>query len=71
MVKLKDIRSQPYEEKEKVYDEINGLYLQGKAITVREYRSGFPAVTVNAEHIHILTDILSLELWWKKKKEAA
>ena len=69
MVKLKDIRSQPDEEKEKVYDEINGLYLQGKAITVREHKSGFPAVTVNTEGIHILTDILSLEQWWAKQKQ--
>jgi len=35
---------------------------------VREHRTGFPAVTVDADDIHILTDIISLEQWWAKKK---
>ena len=65
----KDIRLDADEEKEKVYDQINNLYLQQKVIKVREHRSGFPAVTVDCEDIHILTDILSLERWWAKKKE--
>ena len=68
MVERKDIRSHASQEKITVYEEINNLYLQGKAITVREHKSGFPAVTVDAEDIHIITDILSLEQWWQMKK---
>jgi len=64
----KDIRLFLDEKKEKTYDQINELYLQGKAIKVKEHRSGFPAVTVDAGDIHILTDCISLEQWWAKKK---
>ena len=68
-MKRKDIRLDPVEEKGKVYDQINDLYLKEKPITVREHKSGFPAVTVDAEDIHIITDIISLEQWWDKKKK--
>ena len=64
----KDIMMSPGEEKEKVYDQIHALYHQGKEARIREHRSGFPAVTVDCEDIHILTDIISLEQWWAKKK---
>jgi len=64
----KDIRLLPAEEKEKMYEQINELFLQGKAIKVREHRSGFPAVTVDTEDVHIITDCISLEKWWAKKK---
>jgi len=64
----KDIRLEPVEEKEKTYERIHSLYLKSKPVTVREHESGFPAVTVDCEDIHILTDILSLEQWWAKKK---
>ena len=57
------------EEKVRAYEQIHALYLQGKPATVREHESGFPAVTVDCEDIHILTDIISLEKWWAKKKE--
>ena len=67
-MKRQDIRLSPDEEKEKVYDQINELYLQGKAIKVREHRSGFPAVTVDTEGIHLITDCISLEQWWAKKE---
>ncbi len=67
-MRRKDIRLSPDEEKEKTYDQINELYLQGKAIKVGEHRSGFPGVTVDANDIHILTDCISLEQWWAKKK---
>jgi len=63
-----DIRLKPDEEKEKVYDQLHDLYLQGKAIKMREHGSGFPAVTVDCEDIHIITDILTLAIWWGKKK---
>ena len=58
----------PDEEKEKTYEEISGLYLQGKTVKIREHKSGFPAVTVDCEDIHIITDIISLEQWWAKNK---
>ncbi len=64
----KDIMLEPAEEKEKVYEEIHALFLQGKNVQVKEHNSGFPAVTMDCEHIHILTDILSLEQWWGKRK---
>jgi hypothetical protein len=63
------MRFDPDEEKEKVYEQIHALYLQGKSVKVKEHKSGFPAVTVDCEDIHILTDIISLEHWWAKKKE--
>jgi len=65
----KDIMLAPDEEKEKQYEEVHALFLQGKPIKVREHKSGFPAITVDCEDIHLLTDIISLELWWAKKKE--
>jgi len=68
-VELKDIRLAPDEEKEKVYEEIHALFLQGKGVKVREHKSGFPAITVDCEDFHLLTDCLSLEAWWNKKKE--
>jgi len=63
-----DIRLVSDEDKEKVYDQINDLFLQEKPVMVKEHKSGFPAVTVDCEDIHILTDCLSLEQWWAKKK---
>ena len=68
-MKRKDIRTEPDEEKEKVYEQVHNLFLEGKRVKVREHRSGFPAVTVDCEDIHILTDIISLEQWWDKKNK--
>ena len=68
-MRRKDMRIEPGEDKEKVYEQIHAHYLQGKSIKVKEHKSGFPAVTVDCEDIHILTDIISLEQWWAKKKE--
>ena len=65
----KDMLLDPDEDKERVYEQIHALYRQGKPVEVQEYESGFPAVTVDCEDIHILTDIISLEKWWSKKKE--
>jgi len=65
----KDIILDSDEAKEKVYEEIHALFLQGKKVKMKEDRSGFPAVTVDCEDIHILTDILSLENWWAKRKK--
>ena len=63
----KDIMLDPDEEKGKVYEKINNLFLQGKPVKVKEHKSGFPAVTVDCEGIHILTDIISLEQRRSKK----
>jgi len=65
----KDIMLESDEEKEKVYEEIHALFLQGKNVQMKEHKSGFPAVTVDCEDIHILTDIISLEQWWGKRKK--
>ena len=68
-MRRKEMRLNPVEDKEEVYEQIHALYLQGKSVTVKEHTSGFPAVTVDCEDIHILTDIISLEQWWAKKKK--
>jgi len=68
-MKHKDIMLDADEEKEKVYEQINNLFLHRKYVKVKEHKSGFPAVTVDCEDIHILTDIISLEQWWVKKKK--
>ncbi|MBM3120211.1 MAG: hypothetical protein FJ006_11840 [Chloroflexi bacterium] len=68
-VKCKDIRLSPDEEKEETYKLIDGLVELGIPVTVKEHRSGFPAVTVDCGEVHILTDILSLEAWSAKKKK--
>jgi hypothetical protein len=67
--KYEDIFKLSDEEKEKKYEEIHALYLQGKSVSVKEHKSGFPAVTVDCEGVHILSDILSLENWWAKRKK--
>jgi len=59
----------PTSEKEQTYEEIHKLYKAGSGVSVKEHRSGFPAVTVDCGDIHILTDCLSLEAWWAKVKK--
>jgi len=68
-VEYKDVMMGSNESKKKVYEQINQLYLQGKAVRIREHKSGFPAITVDCEDIHIITDCISLEMWWVKKKK--
>jgi len=68
-MKRKDIRLKSDEEKEKQYEAIHTLFLQGKGVNMEEHKSGFPAITIDCEDIHILTDILSVEQWWGKKKK--
>lgn len=68
-MKRDDIRLKSREEKEKVYEQIHAYYLSGKSARIKEDRSGFPAVTVDCEDIHIVTDIISLEQWWADRKE--
>ena len=60
-----NIMLKPEEEKVKVYEEIHRRFEAGEKVEMKEHRSGFPAVTVDCGDIHVLTDILSLEAWWK------
>jgi len=69
VAQYKDIRLDSDEDKEEVYCQIQAHYLTGKAVSMKEHKSGFPAVTVDCEDIHILTDILSIEQWWAKLKQ--
>ena len=59
-----DIRSATGEDKHRHYEAVDALYRQGKEVRIKEHSSGFPAVTVGCEDIHLLTDCLSLEAWW-------
>jgi len=68
-VNRRDIRLASAEEKEEVYKLIDGLVDLDIPVSVKEHRSGFPAVTVDCGEVHILTDILSLEQWWAEKKK--
>ena len=67
-IKRKNLILQPDAKKVKVYEEIDRRFQAGEGVTLREHRSGFPAVTVDCGEVHILTDILSLEDWWREKK---
>ena len=68
-MKREDIRLKPRAEKERVYLNIDTLHQLGLEVSVKEHKSGFPAVTVDCGDEHILTDILSLEEWWEKNKQ--
>jgi len=68
--KRKDIMLAPNLEKEETYEQIHKLYKSGTPASIKEHRSGFPAITVDCGEIHIVTDCLSLEEWWGKVKEA-
>jgi len=68
-VNRRDIRLASTEEKEEAYKLIDGLVDLDIPVSVKEHRSGFPAVAVDCGEVHILTDILSLEQWWAKKKK--
>ena len=68
-MKREDIRLKTRAEKERVYLNIDTLHQLGLEVSVKEHKSGFPAVTVDCGDEHILTDILSLEEWWEKNKQ--
>ena len=68
-MKREDIMLKPKEEKERVYLKIDTLFQLGIGVSIKEHKGGFPAVTVDCGDVHILTDILSLEEWWAKKKQ--
>ena len=69
-VSRRDIMLAPTLVKQETYEEIHKLYKSGVPVSIKEHRSGFPAITVDCGEVHILTDCLSLEEWWVKKKEA-
>ena len=71
MYKREDIRDQSDEEKGEVYAKIDALFHANSSVEIKEHGSGFPAITVDCEDIHILTDCLSLEAWYYAKREAA
>jgi hypothetical protein len=64
----KDIREKPKEEKVVLYDDISRRHLNGAYVKSREHKSGFPAITVDCEDIHILTDCLSVEEYFRELK---
>lgn len=67
--KRKDIREAPDEEKYQIYQQIAELAQKGISVTVKEHKSGFPAITVDCGDISILTDCISAEIWSAKQKE--
>jgi hypothetical protein len=69
-VSRKDLRLASVQEKEETYKLIDGLAELGITASIKEHKSGFPAVTVDCGDVHILTDILSLEEWQAKQKKA-
>ena len=66
-MKRKDLRLETEEEKEKIYDHIRTLFLQGEPIKLQVHKSGFPAVTVDCYNIHITSDWSNIEAWWLMK----
>jgi len=64
----RDIMGKPKEEKVAVYEDITGRWLKGVYVKAREHKSGFPAITVDCEDIHILTDCLSVEEYFRQVK---
>ncbi|MBA7626047.1 hypothetical protein ES703_33485 [subsurface metagenome] len=65
-VDRRNIMSEPDSEKEQVYQQIHNQWKSGAPVRTKEHKSGFPAVTVDCGDIHIITDVLSLEDFWKK-----
>lgn len=63
----KDIRLNPDIEKAQIYEDIHQDLQAGTQVKMRQHKSGFPAITVACGNIRILTDIISLETWWKTR----
>ena len=58
-----DIRGLPKEEKFERYEKIGK---DAVGVKVEEHKSGFPAITIDYERIHLLTDVFSVEEWFKR-----
>ena len=67
-MKRDDIVQDPREKKERMYLKIDTLFKLGVPVSIKEHKSGFPAVTIDCGDVHVLIDILSLEEWWAKRK---
>lgn len=66
MSKYKDIRLLLQEKKYEIYDKIG---ISAKGVKVKEHNSGFPTIIIDYKDFHLLTDCLSLEEWWLKRKK--
>ena len=64
----RDLRLASNAEKVEAYGEIEKLYQTGVPVSLSQHPSGFPAVEIRCGEIHILTDILSVEEWWRAKE---
>lgn len=62
---LEDLRLASLAVKVAAYEEVDRRYDRGVPVRVSAHPSGFPAVEVHCEEIALLTDILSLEEWWR------
>jgi len=65
-VDRRNILSEPDSEKEQIYQQIHAQWKSGAPVRTHEHKSGFPAVTVDCGDIRIITDVLSVEDFWKK-----
>lgn len=63
-----DIMAKPDAEKVATYEQITNQWLNGVPVKSREHKSGFPATTVDCGDIHILTDCLSVEEYFRNLK---
>jgi hypothetical protein len=67
-LECQDIMGKPDEEKVALYDQISSKWLNGARVKAREHKNGFPAITVDCEDIHIFTDCLSVEEYFRDLK---
>jgi hypothetical protein len=58
-----DIRGLLDEEKFEWYERIGK---DAKGVEIREHESGFPTITIDYQDIHLLTDVLSVEEWFRR-----
>jgi len=65
-IRYLDYRGLEDEFKFKLYDHLHSLWRKGQEIHKSEDKSGFPAITIDCGDIHVLTDCLSLESWWRR-----
>jgi hypothetical protein len=63
MTEYIDIMDLPDEEKFEWYEKIGK---DTKGVEVKEHESGFPAITIDYHDIHLLTDVLSVEEWFRR-----
>jgi hypothetical protein len=66
VLRRRDIMLLDNDKKHEWYEKVHKLWLKGKKVKLSEHKSGFPAITIDCEDIHLLTDCLSLEEWWHK-----